>query len=268
MSEEKLKEPRKLSRREFLKDAGIVVGGTAVGSAFLLTACGEPEEITKTVTKTNTTTATQTATATVTAPGGTVTQTATQTLSKFVCPYDGQEFDSLEALKAHLNAEHGGESPTDVNFINLSVNGDQYVVQVKPNLTLAEVLREKLGLTGTKQYCNLGECGHCSVILDDRLVEACLVLAVECDGSNVLTIEGLGKAELHPIQKAFLENMGFQCGICTPGMIISTKALLDANPNPNLQEIQQALSGVMCKCGNYRKIFQAVTQAATMNGGN
>lgn len=255
------KQLKTLSRREFIKDAGIVVGGTAVGSAFILTACGESEEITKTVTKTNTTTATQTAT--VTTPGGTVTQTATETLNKFVCPYDGQEFDSLDALKAHLNAEHGGATATGLNIIELNVNGWAYQVQVEPNWTLAYVLRDKLGLTGTKIACDQGTCGSCTVIVDEEPCLSCMMLAIEAGGKEIKTIENLQKgSELDPLQNSFVVHDAMQCGYCTPGMIMSAKALLMREPSPSKEEIKKALSGNLCRCGAYTKIVEAIMEVA------
>ncbi len=147
--------------------------------------------------------------------------------------------------------------------IRLKVNGADYDVSIKPWATLLEVLRDDLGLTGTKEGCGVGECGACTVELDGRTVNSCLVLAQEADGSEVTTIEGLAQgAELHPIQEAFIECGGMQCGFCTPGMIFSAKALLDENVNPTEGEIRKALEGNFCRCTGYTKIIASVKEAA------
>jgi aerobic-type carbon monoxide dehydrogenase small subunit (CoxS/CutS family) len=130
---------------------------------------------------------------------------------------------------------------------------------------LLEVIREKLELTGTKEACSLGECGACTVILDGKAVNSCLVLAVEAKGKEILTIEGLRQnGELHPLQKAFIDEGAVQCGFCTPGMILSAKALLDKNPDPDEDEIKEALAGNLCRCTGYVKIVKAVKTAASL----
>ena len=147
--------------------------------------------------------------------------------------------------------------------IKLSVNGQDYELSVPPWRTLLEVIREELGLTGTKEGCNVGECGACTVIMDGQAVNSCLVLATEADGKQITTIEGLAKGdELHPIQQAFVDHGGFQCGFCTPGMIMSAKALLDANPQPTDEEIRQGISGNFCRCTGYTKIIESIKAAA------
>jgi carbon-monoxide dehydrogenase small subunit len=144
-----------------------------------------------------------------------------------------------------------------------TVNGEPMRLKVPPGATLLEVLREDLELTGTKYGCGEGECGACSVLLDGRVVNSCLILAQECDGSEVLTIEGLrSNGQLHPIQKAFVEYGAIQCGFCTPGMIMATYALLEANPSPSEEEIKRALEGNLCRCTGYRKIVDAVLSLA------
>jgi carbon-monoxide dehydrogenase small subunit len=148
--------------------------------------------------------------------------------------------------------------------IHLTVNGDEYDISVKPWATLLEVLREDLGLTGTKEGCGVGECGACTVLMDGNVVNACLVLAGEANGRQITTIEGLAKGDsLHPIQQAFVETGGMQCGFCTPGMILSTKALLDGNRDPSEEEIRKALEGNFCRCTGYAKIIASVKAAAT-----
>ena len=146
--------------------------------------------------------------------------------------------------------------------ISLIVNGQRVSYEVEPRMTLAEFLREKLDLTGTKVGCNRGECGSCTVLMDGRPVLSCTVLAVEAIDREVCTIEGLARdGTLHPIQEAFLEHDAFQCGYCTPGMILSAKALIDEKREPSRMEIQEALSGNLCRCTGYNKIIKAVEAA-------
>ncbi len=148
-------------------------------------------------------------------------------------------------------------------LVKLTVNGEPTELIVAPWVTLLEVIRDKLELTGTKEACSLGECGACTVILDGEAVNSCLVLAVEAQGKEILTIEGLRKnGELHPLQKAFIDEGAVQCGFCTPGMILSAKALLDKNPEPSEDEIKEALAGNLCRCTGYVKILKAVKSAA------
>jgi len=148
--------------------------------------------------------------------------------------------------------------------INLKVNGDVYALQVESRRTLLEVLREQLGLTGTKEMCNKGDCGGCTVLLDGRAVLSCMMLAVEADGKEILTIEGLaGKGyQLHPLQKAFVDHGAIQCGYCTPGFIMSAKALLDRNMDPTPDEIKRAISNNICRCTGYVQIVEAIEAAA------
>lgn len=149
------------------------------------------------------------------------------------------------------------------SFIQLTVNGQPVDAAVEPNRTLLQFLREDLGLTGTKHGCGLGDCGACTVILDGQAVNSCLVLAIHANGREVLTIEGLAEnGKLHPIQQAFVDKGSIQCGFCTPGMILSAKALLDTNPNPTEQEIRMAISGNLCRCTGYQKIVEAIGEAA------
>jgi aerobic-type carbon monoxide dehydrogenase small subunit (CoxS/CutS family) len=148
--------------------------------------------------------------------------------------------------------------------LRLLVNGETRETLARPNETLLEVLRERLRLTGTKHGCELGECGACTVLVDGTAELACLVLACELPGASVTTVEGLaGGAALHPLQQAFVELGASQCGYCTPGMLLSAKALLDANPMPTRAEIREALSGNLCRCTGYASIVEAVELAAT-----
>jgi carbon-monoxide dehydrogenase small subunit len=147
--------------------------------------------------------------------------------------------------------------------IKVTVNGILYELSVQPWETLLDVIREQLGLTGTKEGCGLGECGACTIIMDGKTVNSCLVLAVEADNRVITTIEGLANGdELHPIQEAFVECGGLQCGFCTPGMIMSTKALLEQNPSPDEEEIRKAIAGNLCRCTGYTKIIESVKVAA------
>lgn len=155
--------------------------------------------------------------------------------------------------------------------IRLTVNGESYTVAVEPCESLLDVLRDKLSLTGTKKGCNRGDCGACTIIIDGKTVNSCLVLAVEADGKEVLTVEGLANnGQLHPIQEAFVQYGAVQCGYCTPGMIMSVKALLDENPNPTEEEVKRAISGNLCRCTGYVKIIDAIKKAAEViqAGGN
>lgn len=145
-----------------------------------------------------------------------------------------------------------------------SINGEEVDFLCEPHQTLLEVLRETLGRTGTKEGCATGDCGACSVLVNDRLVCACLVLGVEAQGKEVTTIEGIaGAAGLHTIQRKFLEHAALQCGICTPGLIVATKSLLDRHPNPDESTIRYWLAGNLCRCTGYDKIIRAVQDAAT-----
>lgn len=147
--------------------------------------------------------------------------------------------------------------------INFNVNGKQEQVSAEPDKTLLYVLRENLGLTGTKDGCSSGDCGACVVMLDDRPVNSCMVLAPQTEGSSVVTIEGLAKdGELHPLQRAFGETWAFQCGFCTPGMLVSCYALLRCNDNPTREEILAAIAGNFCRCTGYQGVVKAVELAA------
>jgi carbon-monoxide dehydrogenase small subunit len=144
-------------------------------------------------------------------------------------------------------------------LINLTINDQHYEVAVEPNQTLVDLLRYQLGLTGTKKGCEMGDCGSCTVILDGKAVNSCLVLALQADGRSIQTIEGLETGEgLHPVQEAFVEKGAIQCGFCSSGMILSAKNLLDQKSNPSETEIRRALAGNLCRCTGYQKIIEAV----------
>jgi len=144
------------------------------------------------------------------------------------------------------------------------VNGKKYEVAIDPNKTLTQVLRDELDLLGTKEGCGVGDCGACTVILNGRAVNSCLVLAVQANGSEITTIEGVANGPtLHPIQQAFVDHGAIQCGFCTPGMILSAKNLLDKNPHPTELDVREAISGNLCRCTGYQKIVEAVKSVST-----
>lgn len=147
--------------------------------------------------------------------------------------------------------------------IKLTVNGKLHELTIKPWRTLLEVIRDELGLTGTKEGCGIGECGACTVIMNGNAVNSCLVLAAEANGKEILTIEGLADGDkLHPIQEAFINHGGMQCGFCTSGMILSAKVLLERNPNPTEEEIRKGISGNFCRCTGYTKVMESIKEAS------
>ncbi len=150
--------------------------------------------------------------------------------------------------------------------INLRVNDRSFSIEVEPHHTLLDVLRDQLDITGPKECCGVGECGACTILLNGKAVNACLVLAVEADRSEIITIEGLGGTEsLNPLQKAFLDAGAVQCGFCTPGMIMAAQYLLNTNPNPTEADVRVALAGNLCRCTGYSRIIQAVLSVANSN---
>jgi len=154
-------------------------------------------------------------------------------------------------------------------YVNTTVNGDRMEVLCDPTQTLLDVLRDELDMTGTKEGCGTGDCGACSVMLDDVLVCSCLVLGIEANGKSVETIEGMATGEdLHPLQRKFIDHVALQCGICTPGLLIASKALLEENPDPTEEEIRYWLAGNLCRCTGYHKIIEAVQDAAAEMRGN
>lgn len=151
--------------------------------------------------------------------------------------------------------------------VNITVNGLQQQLAVEPGERLVDTLRDRLRLTGTKEGCGVGECGACSVILDGKLVNSCLILTGQCDGARVETVEGLSRdGKLHPLQQAFIDHNAVQCGFCTPGMLMAAKALLDTQPKPDRHQVKAAISGVLCRCTGYSQIIDAVLAAAGKEG--
>lgn len=227
--EGRIEAPSGMSRREFLKDAGLIVGGATVGSLALAGGCGG--------------------------------ETKTVTVNKYVCALDNQEFATLEELKTHNTAAHAGVSAAGMT--QLIVNGRSEWRAVKANWTLAYVLREKLGLTGTKRGCDHGDCGVCTVIMDGRPALSCLVLAVEAEGKPITTVEGLVLGgDLDPLQKAFIGNDAMQCGFCIPGQLMTAKALLSYKAKPTVEEIKEFMAGTLCRCGAHPNIVKAIQEVA------
>ena len=156
---------------------------------------------------------------------------------------------------------------TTVAPLTITVNHVTYTINIEPNLTLVEVLRDTLGLVGTKKSCNEGECGACTVLMEGKPVASCLVLAMDAQEKEITTIEGLAEGEkLHPLQEAFVKHGGIQCGFCTPGMIMSAKALLDEKPDPTPLQVRTAISGNLCRCTGYQQIVDSVMAAAKTMG--
>lgn len=147
-------------------------------------------------------------------------------------------------------------------LLMLRVNGEDYEIFTDSWKTLERVLRDDLGLTGVKEGCNTGNCGVCTVLIDGKAVKSCLVIASQAQGKDILTIEGLSKSGLHPLQQAFIDHFAIQCGFCTPGMVLAAKALLDENSNPTEEEVKLGLSGNLCRCTGYVKIVEAILAAA------
>jgi len=174
---------------------------------------------------------------------------------------------AASAASPGLGAESAGRviEPVEVTGLKLLINGRSHRLLVEPRWSLLFVLREKLGLTGTKVGCERGECGACTVLVDGQPRYACMTLAVEAVGKEITTVEGLMRGEeLGPVQQAFLEHDAFQCGYCTPGQIMAVEGLLRSNPNPSLEEIRRAVSGNLCRCGTYAHIFKAAQRAAEL----
>jgi carbon-monoxide dehydrogenase small subunit len=150
--------------------------------------------------------------------------------------------------------------------IRLTVNWQKYNLKIEPEVLLVDLLRDNLGLTGTKKGCEIGECGACTVIMDGKAVNSCLVLAIQADGSKIRTIEGISEnGELHPLQKAFLEHDAVHCGFCTPGMVLSAISLLEQNPEPTEYEIREAIAGNLCRCTGYQQIVDAIQSVVKNN---
>ncbi|MCL2679385.1 MAG: (2Fe-2S)-binding protein [Dehalococcoidia bacterium] len=222
-----------MSRREFLKDAGLVVGGATIGSMTFLSSCGG-----------------KTTTVTTTVTGG---------ATRYIDPIDGSEWPSLEALQAHFNATWPNAALSG-NLVVLSVNGRDYGVYVNPSWPLAYVLREKMGFFGVKTGCDMGQCGTCTILVDDVPMFSCLMLAIDAGGKKITTVEGLSDGiRLSPLQQKFVDNDAFQCGYCTPGYLMACTALLASNPRPSADDVREAIAGHICMCANAIRVVNTVT---------
>jgi aerobic-type carbon monoxide dehydrogenase small subunit (CoxS/CutS family) len=229
-----------LDRRSFLKNAGVAVAGGTLGAGLTL--------------------ATQNAEA-----AGPV---VPATITNFRCPIDAKDFNTFEMLKRHYAEAHAGAVAPAV--IKLKVNGKDHDVLIEPNWTLQRTLQFRLGLSGAKQMCDRGVCGSCTVIMDGRAVLSCTLLAVECEGKSIETVEGIAEnPKYKPLIQSYCKWDAMQCGYCTPGFVVSAKALLDKNPNPTENDCRQALAGNICCCGTYPRHPQAIMEAAPqiMKGG-
>jgi len=182
--------------------------------------------------------------------------------SKFVCPYCSLVFEALELLKDHVLKAHKTEPlPEPEGLIHLTINGEAYDLRVEPEWTLYHLIHDKLGLMGAKMFCDRGACGSCTVIMEGRPILSCMTLAIECDGKRIETVEGIA-ARNHPLIEQYVEHHCMQCGYCTPGFVVTAKALLDKNPSPTEEEIKEALAGNLCRCGTYPQHIKAVKEAA------
>jgi len=180
----------------------------------------------------------------------------------FTCPYCGESLDTQDGLKSHVFKSHKGRGlPAAEGRIKLIINKAEHTFLVEPNWTLYYLIHDKLGLTGSKQFCDRGACGSCTMIVDGRPVLSCMMLAIECDGKTVETVEGVA-AEGHPLIEAYVNNHAMQCGYCTPGFVVASKALLDHNQDPSEEEVMEALAGNLCRCGTYPQHPIAVKEAA------
>jgi aerobic-type carbon monoxide dehydrogenase small subunit (CoxS/CutS family) len=223
MAQEKEKSG-KISRREFLKDAGLMMGGATIGSMSVMNACSGGGDTTETVTST----VTKTSTVTVTSPS--ITQMT--------------------------------EVSASVKVVKLTVNGEGYEVEVRPNMTLQEMLRDRLGIMSPKDMCfGYGACGTCSVIMNGRPILSCMALATQCDGAVIETAEGIADAN-HPLIESYIKHHCMQCGYCTPGFLVTAKALLDRNPHPTEEDIRDILAGSICRCGTYPAHIKAILEVA------
>ncbi len=180
----------------------------------------------------------------------------------FVCPYCLKAFRSIEAIREHIPTEHKEEPlPDPEGLIRLTINGETYRVKVEPEWTLYYLIHDKLGFTGAKMFCDRGACGSCTVIMEGRAILSCITLAIECDGKRIETVDGIA-AKKHPLIEEYVKHHCMQCGYCTPGFLVTAKALLDKNPDPAEEEIREALAGNLCRCGTYPQHMKAVREAA------
>ena len=185
-----------------------------------------------------------------------------ETSPSYVCPYCATRCDTFDLLKSHVLEQHKAQPlPPPEGLIRLTLNGQEYRVHVEPEWTLYHLIHERIGLTGTKMFCDRGACSSCTVIMEGRPILSCMTLAIECDGKTVETIEGI-ESKKHPLIEAYVRNHAMQCGYCTPGFVVTAKALLDEKPDPTEEEIRDALGGNLCRCGTYPQHPKAVLEAA------
>jgi aerobic-type carbon monoxide dehydrogenase small subunit (CoxS/CutS family) len=181
---------------------------------------------------------------------------------KSMCPYCSMTFVSIDALKRHVFTKHKTDPlPLPEGVIRLTINGEAYELRVEPEWTLYYLLHDKLGFTGAKMFCDRGTCGSCTVIVEGRPILSCMTLAVECHGKKIETIEGIATKK-HPLVESYVKYHCMQCGYCTPGFVVTAKALLDRKPNPTEDDVRQALAGNLCRCGTYPQHPKAVLEAA------
>ncbi len=189
-------------------------------------------------------------------------ETPIMPLARYSCPYCLRVFDSFESIKSHVLTVHAAETlPEPEGTVHITVNGQRYSLQVEPDWTLQYLIHDQLGMTGTKLMCDRGACGSCTVILNGRPVLSCMILAIECNGKEVETVEGIA-ASGHPLIEQYVKHHCMQCGYCTPGFVVTAKALLDRNPDPTELEIGEALGGNLCRCGTYPQHPKAIREAA------
>jgi aerobic-type carbon monoxide dehydrogenase small subunit (CoxS/CutS family) len=183
-------------------------------------------------------------------------------LARYSCPYCQSAFGSFEEIKSHILAAHANESlPEPEGIIHLTVNGQKHTFRVEPDWTLFYLIHDVIGLTGTKLMCDRGACGSCTVIMNGRPILSCMTLAIECNGKSIETVEGIADAK-HPLIEEYVKHHCMQCGFCTPGFVVTAKALLDRNLNPTDAEIREALGGNLCRCGTYPQHPKAILDAA------
>lgn len=190
--------------------------------------------------------------------------TTTAILTKYSCPYCRDTFETFDSIKSHILATHQRESlPEPEGTIHVTINGQKYKLQVESDWTLFYLIHDKLGFTGTKLMCDRGACGSCTVIVNGRPILSCMTLAIECNGKEIETVEGIA-ASGHPLIEEYVKHHCMQCGYCTPGFVVTAKALLDRTLNPTEQEIREALGGNLCRCGTYPQHPKAILEAARL----
>lgn len=189
---------------------------------------------------------------------------AAAALTKYSCPYCKDTFDTFEAIKDHILSGHPQEAlPEPEGIIHFTINGQKYKIRVEADWTLHYLIHDRLGLTGTKLMCDRGACGSCTVIINGRPILSCMTLAIDCNGKQIETIEGIAAAN-HPLIEEYVKHHCMQCGYCTPGFVVTAKALLDRNQDPSEEEIRLALGGNLCRCGTYPQHPKAILQAAKL----